>query len=39
MSLPGVDPHGYLAEVSRNLDTLTERTQIEDADRALQSHP
>ena len=29
MSTPGVDPYGYLAEVSRNLDTLTERTQIE----------
>jgi hypothetical protein len=29
MKTPGVDPHRYLAEVSRNLDSLTERTQIE----------
>ena len=29
MMTPGVDPYRYLAEVSRSLDSLTERTQIE----------
>ena len=29
MMTPGVDPYRYLAEVSRNLDTLTERAKIE----------
>jgi len=26
---PGADPYSYLAEVSRTLDTLTQREQIE----------
>jgi len=26
---PGADPYSYLAEVSRTLDTLTQRDQIE----------
>jgi len=29
MHAPGVDPYGYLAEVSRVMDTLTQRDQIE----------
>ena len=29
MNIPGVDPHKYLAEVSRTIDTLTQRDQIE----------
>ena len=29
MHTPGIDPYGYLAEVSRIMDTLTQRDQIE----------
>jgi len=29
MHTPGVDPYSYLAEVSRVMDTLTQRDQIE----------
>jgi len=29
MNRPGVDPYNYLAEVSRTLDTLTQRDKIE----------
>jgi hypothetical protein len=29
MNTPGVDPFEYLAEVSRKIDTLTQRDQIE----------
>jgi len=29
MNTPGVDPYNYLAEVSRRMDTLTQRDQIE----------
>jgi hypothetical protein len=29
MYTPGVDPYSYLAEVSRVMDTLTQRDQIE----------
>ena len=29
MYTPGVDPYRYLAEVSRVMDTLTQRDQIE----------
>ena len=29
MYTPGVDPYRYLAEVSRVMDTLTQRNQIE----------
>ena len=29
MYVPGIDPYGYLAEVSRTMDTLTQRDQIE----------
>ena len=29
MSTPGIDPYSYLAEVSRVMDTLTQRDQIE----------
>lgn len=29
MYSPGVDPYSYLAEVSRVMDTLTQRDQIE----------
>jgi hypothetical protein len=29
MKKPGVDPYGYLAEVSRNMESLTARDQIE----------
>jgi len=29
MHTPGVDPYGYLAKVSRTMDTLTQRDQIE----------
>lgn len=29
MNTPGVDPYSYLAEVSRRIDTLTQRDQIE----------
>ncbi len=31
MNTPGVDPYKYLAEVSRKIDTLTQRNQIETA--------
>ena len=31
MSTPGVDPYKYLTEVSRKIDTLTQRDQIETA--------
>ena len=29
MTLPGVDPYRYLAEVARNMESYTERDQIE----------
>ena len=29
MNTPGADPYRYLAEVSRTIDTLTERDEIE----------
>jgi len=29
VNTPGIDPYSYLAEVSRVLDTLTQRDQIE----------
>jgi hypothetical protein len=29
MNTPGADPYRYLAEVSRTIDTLTQRDQIE----------
>jgi len=29
MNIPGVNPYTYLAEVSRSIDTLTQRDQIE----------
>jgi hypothetical protein len=29
MNAPGIDPYGYLVEVSRTMDTLTQRDQIE----------
>ena len=29
MYTPGIDPYSYLAEVSRVMDTLTQRDQIE----------
>ena len=29
MQTPGIDPYGYLAEVSSVLDTLTQRDEIE----------
>jgi len=29
MNTPGVDPYSYLAEVSRRIDTLTQRDEIE----------
>jgi len=29
MHTPGVDPYSYLAKVSRTMDTLTQRNQIE----------
>ena len=29
MKMPGADPYNYLAEVSRTIDTLTQRDQIE----------
>jgi len=29
MNTPGADPYSYLAEVSRTIDTLTQRDQIE----------
>ena len=29
MNTPGIDPYSYLAEVSRVMDTLTQRDQIE----------
>ena len=29
MNTPGVDPYKYLAEVSRTIDTLRQRDQIE----------
>jgi hypothetical protein len=29
MHKPGIDPYAYLQEVSRNLASLTERSQIE----------
>ena len=29
MYTPGIDPYGYLAEVSRVMDTLTQQNQIE----------
>ena len=29
MYKPGIDPYAYLAEVSRNLEKLTDREQIE----------
>ena len=29
MNTPGIDPYSYLAEVSRVIDTLTQRDQIE----------
>jgi len=29
MNTPGIDPYSYLAEVSRRIDTLTQRDQIE----------
>ena len=31
MTMPGVDPYGYLTEVSRAMDTLTQRDEIETA--------
>jgi len=31
MHTPGADPYGYLAEVSRTTDTLTQRDEIEAA--------
>ena len=29
MSTPGADPYNYLTEISRAIDTLTQRDQIE----------
>jgi hypothetical protein len=29
MYVPGIDPYGYLVEVSSTMDTLTQRDQIE----------
>jgi len=31
MNMPGVDPYGYLTKVSRAMDTLTQRDEIETA--------
>ena len=31
MNMPGVDPYGYLTKVSRSMDTLTQRDEIETA--------
>jgi hypothetical protein len=33
VNTPGVDPYSYLAKVSRPMDTLTQRDQIETGQR------